>query len=63
MVLKDKAKPNKAIELYNLKTEIPIAPDMNKLNRPLIPMFRHDKYRYAQWPRFKAQVMNSLINK
>ena len=50
----------KAEELYNLKTEIPFPPDLNKLRRPLIPMFRHDKYRYAKWPEFKAQVMNSL---
>lgn len=31
-------------ELYKLKTTIPIPPGNNKLNRPLIPLFRHPVY-------------------
>ncbi len=33
-----------AKELYQLKTEIPILPEKNKLYRPLIPLFRHPAY-------------------
>lgn len=53
----------KAEELYSLETEIPVPPNRNKLKRPIIPLFRHDKYRYTNWPEFKEQVMNSLIDK
>jgi len=62
-VLKKDTKKFRAEELYNLKTEIPVPPDRNKLNRPIIPLFRHNKYRYSNWPLFKEQVMNSLIDK
>lgn len=53
----------KAKELYSLETEIPVPPSRNKLKRPIIPLFRHDKYRYTNWPKFKEHVMNSLIDK
>lgn len=53
----------KAEELYSLETEIPVPPNRNKLKRSIIPLFRHDKYRYTNWPEYKEQVINSLIDK
>ncbi|MCK4345466.1 MAG: hypothetical protein KAX05_09285 [Bacteroidales bacterium] len=61
-VLNEDAKKFKAEELYNLETELPVPPNRNKLKRPIIPLFRHDKYRYTNWPEFKEHVMNSLID-
>lgn len=62
-ILDEDAKKFKAEELYNLETEIPVPANQNKLSRPIIPLFRHDKYRYTNWPDFKELVMNSLIGK
>lgn len=59
-VLNENVKQNKPAEFYQLQAEIPISPDLNKFNRPIIPLFRHDKYRYAKWPEFKKQVKKSF---
>jgi hypothetical protein len=34
-------------ELYQLKTAIPVPAENNKLNRPLIPLYRHFNYRLS----------------
>jgi len=59
-VLNEDAEKLKAEELYNLETEIPIPSNRNKLKRPIIPLFRHDKYRYTKWPGYKKHVMNLI---
>ena len=62
-VLNEGAIIYKPVQLYNFETEIPIPVGQNKLDRPLIPLFRHDKYRYEKWPKYKNFVLKLIENK
>jgi hypothetical protein len=56
------------IELYSLITTIPVPADKNKLNRPLIPLFRHPIYsiRSTQQNEYRDHLikyLNHSLNK
>lgn len=55
-LLKEGEKKWKPSELYALNTEIPIPSDANKLGRPLIPLYRHFRYKLEKWPEFLENV-------
>jgi hypothetical protein len=59
-LLKKGEKKWKASELYALKTEIPILSDANKLERPLIPLYRHFQYNLMKWPEYMENVNQYL---
>jgi len=59
-LLKSGVKPQKAIEFYNCKGggTIPVPPKDNKLDRPLIPFYRHRRYHLLKnkWPSYQESV-------
>ncbi len=56
VVLNDDEAKISPLDIYNLKTEIPIPAEKNKLMRPLIPLFRHSNYAIADWPLYKEKI-------
>lgn len=61
-VLNDNEKKISAEEIYKLEIEIPIPANMNKLSRPLIPLFRHQKYLLSEWPEYTKWI-KSYVNR
>jgi hypothetical protein len=49
-------KPIGASDFYNLVVEIPIPPEKNKLNRFLIPFYRHRKYSINNYPEYRNKL-------
>jgi hypothetical protein len=52
----------KPIEFYECKTSIPIPPDENKLNRPLIPFYRHYKYSLGNYETYREKARKIVNN-
>jgi hypothetical protein len=50
----------KASELYALKSEIPIPPNANNLERPLIPLYRHFRYNLMKWLDYSNKLRKYL---
>ncbi|MCK5470854.1 MAG: hypothetical protein KAI99_20165, partial [Cyclobacteriaceae bacterium] len=46
----------KAKDFYELKVPFLIKPTGNKLNRPLIPFYRHYRYDISKWERYKNSL-------
>lgn len=51
----------KPIDFYKCKADIPIPPEKNKLNRPIIPFYRHLKYNLKNWEEYKTQIINNIM--
>ncbi len=45
-----------AESIYNLNVNIPIKASLNLLGRPLIPLFRHEKYGLSNWPDYVNRI-------
>lgn len=60
-LLNDDEKKWKASELYALKTKIPVPPEVNKLGRPLIPLYRHKNYHLDIWMNYH-EVLIEIIS-
>jgi hypothetical protein len=60
-LLKDGMKKVPARDFYELKAEIPIPPDVNKLGRPLIPFYRNRAYALGdKYKAYSQQIIKIL---
>ncbi len=59
-LLKDGEKVWPAKDLYGLKIEIPIPAELNRLGRPLVPLFRHTDYRLIEKPDYMNHILSFL---
>jgi hypothetical protein len=59
-LLKDGEKVWQAKDLYELKTEIPVPADSNRLGKPLIPLFRHIEYMLKDWTNYRNHIITFL---
>ena len=50
-------KPKKPAELYNTANEIVVAPERNKLFRPLMPLYRHFAYSLKNHTEYKERLL------
>ncbi len=55
-LLNDGKKRYQAEQIYNLGGVIPISPNENKLNRPLIPLYRYPKYNLSNWVEYAMKI-------
>jgi len=57
-----KTKPFSAPQFYNLEIDIPISTKDNKLNRPVIPLYRHQNYSLSKnkWKPYLERVIEIL---
>jgi len=62
VLLNDDEKRYTPKELYTLKTTVPIPADQNKLNRPLIPLYRHQRYNLLNWPEYLSKLKKYFKN-
>lgn len=62
-LLNDEEERINAESIYNCSTSVLIAKDKNKLERPLIPLFRHYKYKLTdqKWPKYLREI-KCLLN-
>lgn len=56
LLVNDNLKGYTAEQLYNLEKIIPIQSGNNKLGRPLIPLFRHNKYQLKNWESYTTHL-------
>lgn len=56
VLLHKKETRHKPVEFYNGIADFPIAPEMNKLERPLIPFYRHRYYEINKWPGYRDKI-------
>ena len=61
-LLNDGTKMVPARDFYELKTEIPIRPESNKLGRPLIPFYRHRAYSLGNYKGYSSLIISFLNN-
>lgn len=61
-LLKDKEKRIPARDFYELRAEIPIPPDVNKLARPLIPFYRHRAYVLGEKHKAYSQKIIKVLD-
>lgn len=62
-LLKNKKDFIKASAFYNCTKNIPISSKLNKLDRPLIPFYRHFKYSINKYPFYQIRVIEILKQK
>lgn len=51
----------KATELYSFKGTIPIPPEDNMLQRPLIPLYRHQNYILRKHPNYLKHIKSIMF--
>jgi hypothetical protein len=61
-LLNDGIKKVPARDFYELKAEIPIPPDVNKLGRPLIPFYRHRAYALGDKHKAYSQQIIKILD-
>ena len=54
-------KPAKAEDLYKLNSPIPVPPELNKLKRPLIPLYRHFNYSLKKYPVYQQTLTEIMV--
>ena len=64
VLLNPDEKKEKASFIYNNPKEIPITGERNKLDRPLIPFYRHSEYSITleKWEPYKQRIIEILKN-
>lgn len=63
VLLKNPEAKVRAIEFYELKAPIPINASDNKLDRPLIPFYRHYKYDITKWEKYRNCIPKYLLKR
>lgn len=61
-LLNDGMKKVPARDFYEIKAEIPIPPGLNKLERPLIPFYRHRAYSLGNYKGYSSLIISFLNN-
>lgn len=63
VLLSNGIKPAKAADFYNCRVPFTIPSEHNKLNRPLIPFYRHFYYNLAkdEWKQYRQGLANHFI--
>lgn len=62
-LLKDKKNFIKASDFYKCIRDIPIPAILDKLDRPLIPLYRHFKYSIEKYPLYQIRIIKILNHK
>lgn len=64
VLLKNPKEKRKAVDFYERKMPIPISASENKLERPLIPLYRHYKYNIekSEWAEYRDSIIEFLYD-